>query len=180
MADLDIHIRASPTLFRWGLVGLFLSAFAAELGSESVTLSTYYPAPSGVYTQMITTGNTYLARDQGNVGVGTKSPQGLAPNGIAQGNLDVNDVYLRSLGQWASQSTSLSSHFVSQTFYYNDCTTICCPAGYIMVGAGGRTNGTQNLNLLPVPLGASPFSCMYFKEGTGCKEHGWGWITCVR
>lgn len=45
-----------------------------ELDSESVTLSTYYPAPSGVYTNMITTGNTYLARDGGNVGIGTTSP----------------------------------------------------------------------------------------------------------
>jgi hypothetical protein len=45
-----------------------------ELESESVTLSTYYPAPSGVYTNMITTSNTYLARDGGNVGIGTTAP----------------------------------------------------------------------------------------------------------
>lgn len=45
-----------------------------ELESESVTLSTYYPAPSGVYTQMITTGNTYLARDSGSVGIRTATP----------------------------------------------------------------------------------------------------------
>ncbi|MDD5305372.1 MAG: hypothetical protein PHS14_19920 [Elusimicrobia bacterium] len=48
-----------------------------ELDSESVTLSTYYPAPSGVYTNMITTGNTYLARDGGagtRVGIGTTAP----------------------------------------------------------------------------------------------------------
>lgn len=45
-----------------------------ELDSESVTLSTYYPAPSGVYTNMITTANTFLARDGGNVGIGTASP----------------------------------------------------------------------------------------------------------
>jgi hypothetical protein len=45
-----------------------------ELESESVTLSTYYPAPSGVYTNMITTSNTYLARDGGNVGIGTTGP----------------------------------------------------------------------------------------------------------
>lgn len=45
-----------------------------ELDSESVTLSTYYPAPSGVYTNMITTGNTYLARDAGFVGIGTATP----------------------------------------------------------------------------------------------------------
>ncbi|MDO8757111.1 MAG: hypothetical protein Q7J64_03790, partial [Elusimicrobiota bacterium] len=45
-----------------------------ELDSESVTLSTYYPAPSGVYTNMITTSDTYLARNGGNVGIGTVSP----------------------------------------------------------------------------------------------------------
>lgn len=47
---------------------------APELGSETVTLSTYYPAPSGVYTKMITTDNTWLARDGGNVGIGTAAP----------------------------------------------------------------------------------------------------------
>ena len=51
-----------------------------ELDSESVTLSTYYPAPSGVYTNMITTGNTFLARDGGNVGVGTTAPQREGPH----------------------------------------------------------------------------------------------------
>ena len=67
------------------LLGLLLSSSAAgalaimlcavpELDSESVTLSTYYPAPSGVYTNMITTNNTYLARDLGSVGIGTVSP----------------------------------------------------------------------------------------------------------
>lgn len=57
---------------------LALMLFAVpELNSESVTLSTYYPAPSGVYTQMITTGNTFLARDGGAatlVGVGITAP----------------------------------------------------------------------------------------------------------
>src|SRR5262249_40585990 len=48
-----------------------------ELSSESVTLTTYYPAPSGVYSQMITTTNTFLARDGGNVGIGTSSPSTL-------------------------------------------------------------------------------------------------------
>ena len=59
-----------------------------ELDSESVTLSTYYPAPSGVYTQMITTGNTYLARDGGagtSVGIGTTAPGAkLDVNGFAR------------------------------------------------------------------------------------------------
>ncbi len=59
-----------------GAAAMMLCA-VPELDSESVTLSTYYPAPSGVYTNMITTGNTYLARDGGaasKVGIGTASP----------------------------------------------------------------------------------------------------------
>ena len=47
------------------------------LGSESVILTTYYPAPSGIYAQMITTGQTFLARDGGSVGIGTASPQAM-------------------------------------------------------------------------------------------------------
>src|SRR5579883_1890339 len=76
MADINIHfdLRVTPRAFRWGLVGLLMSAIATELSSENVTLSTYYPAPSGVYTQMLTTQNTWLARDSGNVGVGTANP----------------------------------------------------------------------------------------------------------
>ena len=42
------------------LAGALLFSLAPELASESVTLTTYYPAPSGVYTTMITTNNTYL------------------------------------------------------------------------------------------------------------------------
>lgn len=71
MADLNIRLNlaVTPDLFRWGLAVLSVTAFATDLSSESVVLSTYYPAPTGIYTQMITTGNTFLARDGGNVGV---------------------------------------------------------------------------------------------------------------
>lgn len=67
MADLRVQfdVRFSPSMFRWGLVSLLVSCLAGELQSENVTLTTYYPAPSGVYTQMITTANTFLARDGG-------------------------------------------------------------------------------------------------------------------
>ncbi|OGR85154.1 MAG: hypothetical protein A3J74_01745 [Elusimicrobia bacterium RIFCSPHIGHO2_02_FULL_57_9] len=54
---------------------MLLSVFTTELGTENVNLTTYYPAPSGVYTRMITTGQTVLARDAGaNVGIGTAAP----------------------------------------------------------------------------------------------------------
>jgi len=41
---------------------------------------------------------------EGNVGIGTMTPQNTSPaNGVSTGNLDVNDVYLRSVERWASQ-----------------------------------------------------------------------------
>ena len=77
--DLSFGTRSLRCLMAAGMI---FSA-APELASESVTLTTYYPAPSGVYTQMITTGNTFLSRDgacvAGNlnscVGIGTTNPQ---------------------------------------------------------------------------------------------------------
>lgn len=74
----EIKLRFDLTFSRrfvsTGLCAVLMLGVVPELESESVTLSTYYPAPSGVYTQMITTGNTYLARDGGNVGIGTAAP----------------------------------------------------------------------------------------------------------
>jgi hypothetical protein len=78
---------------------VILAAFAVgtltmRLSSETLTLATTYPAPVGVYNQLVTTGNsgtapadTTLARNAGNVilapatnaggqvGVGTSAPQ---------------------------------------------------------------------------------------------------------
>jgi len=42
--------------------------------TEEVTLTTYYPAPYGDYNELLVSGNTYLAVDSGNVGIGTSSP----------------------------------------------------------------------------------------------------------
>jgi hypothetical protein len=72
MTDVDVHVNIAmtPRLFGGALFLFLLAAVPSELASEAVTLNSYYPAPSGIYTQMITTGNTYLARDSGYVGVG--------------------------------------------------------------------------------------------------------------
>ncbi|MCM2267142.1 MAG: hypothetical protein NDI60_05130 [Elusimicrobiales bacterium] len=53
---------------------LFLVWHPAYIGSESFTLTTYYPAPYGGYVSIMTTGVTILAKDGGNVGIGTASP----------------------------------------------------------------------------------------------------------
>ncbi len=74
--SIHLHLRISygPAVVRRFLTVFFLFALAGDLSSESVTLTTYYPAPSGVYTKMITTADTYLARDGGSVGVGMTTP----------------------------------------------------------------------------------------------------------
>jgi len=41
------------------------------VGSETLTLTTYYPAPYGGYASILSTGQTLLARDNGAVGIGT-------------------------------------------------------------------------------------------------------------
>lgn len=76
MANIRIQfdVTVPSFAFRALLTAALVLVCAPELVSESVTLSTYYPAPSGVYTQMIVTGPTVLARDSGSVGVGTTTP----------------------------------------------------------------------------------------------------------
>ncbi|MBI3550133.1 MAG: hypothetical protein HY078_13935 [Elusimicrobia bacterium] len=71
--SIHIHVR------RRHLVGTLAAAiFAAgvfELGSETMTLTTYYPSPAGIYKALTSTQQTILARDGGSVGIGTPSPQ---------------------------------------------------------------------------------------------------------
>ena len=62
---------------------LFLSAGTAFC--ESFTLETYYPSPAGIYTNIIVTSSTVLARDGGAVNVGTPAkPAKLDVNGNAK------------------------------------------------------------------------------------------------
>jgi len=105
MSDINIHlhIRITPKALLLGAVGFLFFAGAAKLGSESLTMSTTYPSPSGIYNQLITTGNTYLARNNGGmVGIGTTNPQAtLDVNGAvnATGNLTLGGgVTLRADG----------------------------------------------------------------------------------
>ncbi len=73
---LELDFSFGTRSLRWLMVAALLFADASELASESIVLTTYYPAPSGVYARLVTTDNTYLARDRGAVGIGTKNPTG--------------------------------------------------------------------------------------------------------
>jgi hypothetical protein len=76
MADLNINIniRISRRAARWAMTALCLCLMVMVVSPEDITLDTYYPAPTGIYTNMITTQKTILARDGGNVGIGTANP----------------------------------------------------------------------------------------------------------
>lgn len=53
--------------------GLFYTCNLA-LAQETITITTYYPAPYGSYAELTTTNNTYLATEGGKVGIGTTTP----------------------------------------------------------------------------------------------------------
>ena len=57
----------------WIAVGI-VGGVAAYAIAEEVTLTTYYPSPRGVYEELRTTQNTWLATEGGRVGIGTASP----------------------------------------------------------------------------------------------------------
>lgn len=92
--NLHLHIRITPKALLLGAAGFLLLAAAAELGSESFTMSTTYPAPSGIYNQMVTTGKTYLARDSGGfLSVGSAaSPSAGTIMTVSGGNVGIGTV----------------------------------------------------------------------------------------
>lgn len=71
--NFNFQVRLTPSMVHGALVVAVMLSCAPELGSESVTLTTYYPAPSGVYAKMITTSDAYLARDGGVYDSGTNA-----------------------------------------------------------------------------------------------------------
>ncbi|MDX6771004.1 MAG: hypothetical protein SF051_15845 [Elusimicrobiota bacterium] len=71
---LRIEIPLHPAALCLALTGVILAVSAERLYSEKLTLTTTYPAPSGMYTQLTTTAETVLARDGGFVGIGRRVP----------------------------------------------------------------------------------------------------------
>lgn len=70
----------------------FLCWHPRPLNSETLTLTTYYPAPYGGYVSLLTTGKTLLARDGGNVGIGLGAAAPgvkLDVKGVGGGSVDV-------------------------------------------------------------------------------------------
>lgn len=74
--EVHVHLTLNRGSAMWLLAGLFLVAGPLELGSETVTLQTYYPAPYGIYTQLRTMNLTTLAETGGSVAIGGNSAAG--------------------------------------------------------------------------------------------------------
>lgn len=87
-----LHVRVSSGLLRGALVCALLTGLTGDLCSESVTLTTYYPAPSGAYTQLITTTNSFFARDSGTVVIGSASAANSFLKLAVMGNVGIKTV----------------------------------------------------------------------------------------
>ena len=110
MAELTVKLDLSFGKRSIGamMAALMIFSSAAEVASESVTLTTYYPAPSGVYSSMITTGNTYLARDGGGVTIGgaTAPPAGGINFGAANPTIQASSYIIMPGGLYVSGGTA--------------------------------------------------------------------------
>jgi hypothetical protein len=168
MAELkvDLHCRLTVTrgMLKSALLVFLAAGCATELGSESVTMTTYYPAPSGVYSQMITTNTTVLARNGGTVTVGDPSaapgtplivngamrvasyPIGTPPAGT-QGAIFYDSTNHRFMGfyggatpGWRPMSGGSPEVRVYMDVAQNgpqDREAVFCPAGWTLVGCTG-------------------------------------------
>lgn len=124
--------------------------FPLNLGSETLTLVTYYPAPYGGYASILTTGRTLLARDGNNVVIGAPALTPPAPNGAA-GNLDVNDIYLRARGVWASRLPKTTIYTAGKVPGIS-----CALAEETLIGGGCSAGWSFNWG--PWTIGVGPLS----------------------
>jgi len=83
--DREIHIRISVGRREvvWFFSLAMMCLLAGNVATESLTLTTYYPAPYGAYKELRSTENAYFAYTLnagspiGKVGIGTETPQAL-------------------------------------------------------------------------------------------------------
>lgn len=91
MARIDFDVTIGPRTAVIAATALLLGLTAGEVASENLSLATYYPSPTGVYTSMLTTAQTYLARDGRGVTIGSsQGVQGTTRLAVMGGALGIN------------------------------------------------------------------------------------------
>lgn len=85
--ELTISIKVGRRECVVALALFLIGLHPTGLSTEQLTLTTYYPSPYGVYQQLRSTQDSYLAYASGNVGIGTAAPGAkldvTAPGGTA-------------------------------------------------------------------------------------------------
>jgi len=136
--------------FSYFILSLF--SFSAIMESESLTITTYYPAPYGAYTKLLTTGDTILSRDSGKLIVGASSSTQVEKLYLS-GDMYITG-YIKNLCTWRTMAASATP-----------TTAVSCNAGEVLTavnytgfadigacsGAQGGTNycvyGTKKVGL---------------------------------
>lgn len=141
MTDITVRFNLSFNRRFITAAGAFVIMLCAvpELDSESVTLSTYYPAPSGVYTNMITTNNTFLARDGGALAVGTVSVVGGSKLTVAGGSIAGTYGLTPSYVAWNTYGTGAGGAAI-----YNDSGAY---QGLMLVGNNSGGGGVRRVKV---------------------------------
>lgn len=194
MAEIKIKfdLSFSRRFMTAAATGAIMLCAVPELDSESVTLSTYYPAPSGVYTNMITTGNTYLARDWPGgdprcntaggantcIGVGTTAPGakihivGVSQNTLAVDSPSYPEITMRVNGairNYNAVATSAGGYFggtaVGDWIFRNDS------GASIKFGRGGTADLTIDPSgIIVVRDSMRAAGTITTQAGAGCTD----------
>jgi len=158
--DLTVPFFAARTLLAAG--ALFLCA--GELNSESVMLTTYYPAPSGIYTRLIATDNTLLARDVGFVGIRTSVTGSILS---VKGNM--------SLGTYSANAAPANGLIVSGQVGMGTATPETTAAlhvvGSLQIGNSSTFSRTSGNNYLYIDNSAPTTTCILMTTaGAACAS----------
>ena len=131
-----LRVKLTGTRCFFALALAFHCLHPRPLGAETLTLTTYYPAPYGAYAGLLTTGgtalnpvNTLLARDGGGVGIGTnntgifklsvKGPAAFdAIDYASHQDIDINNT-LKYTGESVPGPGRLFYNFDKDAFYYS-------------------------------------------------------------
>ena len=169
MADIDIHfhLNFSSRAVRLAMIGAMVLAAAPELASESVTLTTYYPAPSGVYTNMIATSNSWMARDGGYLDVATyvAPAAGTVLSVAGQTVIGYNSTMPTLSKSYAAQSAgNLAALLVWGNGGTNPDLTV---TGRIQTGDGSNSGGVWLSNAGNMLVGQNGANVGFWTSGAG-------------
>lgn len=166
---------------------------------ETYTLDAYYPSPAGVYTNVTVTSTTVLARDGGNVGIGTKTPASKlsVAGGVQMGN-DTSACTKAKEGTVRWDGAALS--YCSPTgwkpvagsspnghHYYSGWASApivvtayaYCPAGERAIMGGGECHEPTSAGLGRAAIAESAAHVDYNANTHDYRPDGWR-ITCVK